>query len=184
MQTVQLIARRGGLDSCVCSLDGFCHNTIHQTQQLNQERRVEGGTQGRGREKLIPQCDAKGKGYLGWQMRNSFNYPPTGLSVVLSPERNILCTDRVPIGHGILGNWTRRAGLIEWEEEQQEQLRSECQLDDGGVRLAWQSASCHVSWVIYIHYLRQRSYVVSLVCSLVYLSADLRKNYWPDFRKT
>lgn len=50
-------------------------------------------------------------------MRNSFNYPPTVcLCVVLaerSAERNILGTDCAPIGHGLLGNWTRKAGMIE-----------------------------------------------------------------------
>lgn len=53
-------------------------------------------------------------------MRKSFNYTATGLRVALAErgaERNILGTDRVPIGHGILGNWTRIAGLTEWEEE-------------------------------------------------------------------
>lgn len=102
----------------MCQLDGFCHNTIHQTKQLNQATR--GGETGGEREKLIPQCDAKEKGYLGWQMRNSFNYPPSGLCVVLAErraERNILGADRVPIGHGILGNWMRKAGVIDWEEE-------------------------------------------------------------------
>lgn len=112
-----LIARHGRQDRLCVFLSQ--HHSSNSTTQP-------GGTRGREtrreRQKLIPQCDAKGKGYLGWQMRNSFNYPPAGSCGVLaerSAERNILGTDRVPIGHGIMGNWTRKAGLIEWEEEWQ-----------------------------------------------------------------
>lgn len=54
----------------------------------------------------------RGKAILAGKWETQFNYPPAGLCVVLaerSAERNILATDCVPIGHGILGNWTRKA---------------------------------------------------------------------------
>lgn len=62
----------------------------------------------------------KGKAILAGKWETHSIIPPLVSSIVLaerSGERNILGTDRVPVGHGILGNWTRKAGLIEWEEE-------------------------------------------------------------------
>lgn len=113
----QLIARHGRQDRLCVFLSQH-----HSSNSTIQPGRTRGGETRRERQKLIPQCDAKGKGYLGWQMRNSFNYLPAGSCGALaerSTERNILGSDRVPIGHGIMGNWTRKAGLIEWEEEWQ-----------------------------------------------------------------
>lgn len=67
----------------------------------------------------------RGKAILAGKWETCSITQPLASVVLLakrSTKRHILGTDRAAIGHGILGNWTRKASLIEWEEEKQKQL--------------------------------------------------------------
>lgn len=110
--TLTLIATHSSLD--------WLHGTLMVSVTTpflklnNSTKKGERGKIQRGGVKLISQCDTKGKGYLGWQVRNAFNYTPTETCAPLaSTDRNISGTDCVPVAFWVIGQ--EKAGLIEWE---------------------------------------------------------------------